>query len=492
LRATIGSAVLLAALVAPAHASPVELYGFGARKMGRAGEGVALADGTESVLSNPAALAGIPRAELSAGFLVSLASFTPVPDVWWDTNRDGRLTAEDPPLEVGPAYDPVQGVLVGATRPLGRKAAIGAALFVPRERIIRLATFEPSLPTYVLYANRAQRYELGLGAGWRPWGGFAIGGGVQLIPRASYSLDGTLDLTVTGASSADATASDVLGVALDVHAMQLDLKPGVAPNASLHWDAGQLVPALEGLQLGAAWRGEAGLPVDVDIDLQVNTAAEDVGDLGSVVLPLIFAVRLGVFDHYVPEQLTLGAAYTFADTLTISADVRRTAWDRLVPSVAQVVDADVRGAMVDLGEDPVEDGNVYALTLRPTLAPRVGLDLRLPASDVGKLGPVVAVARGGVGFEPTPFVSQGTETAMLDADRLLFAVGAGVEHADPFRSAGDHRVRWDAFFQYHLLSRGSLSRPDPGVPTAGYPVDGSDVPIGGHLLAAGLQGSFEY
>ena len=60
----------------------MELYGFGARKMGRAGEGVALADGTESILSNPAALAGIPHAELSAGFLISVASFTPVPDVW--------------------------------------------------------------------------------------------------------------------------------------------------------------------------------------------------------------------------------------------------------------------------------------------------------------------------------------------------------------------------------------------------------------------------
>lgn len=460
--------------------------------MGRAGEGVAVADGTESILSNPASLPGIARPELSIGFLAADMSFEGFPDLYWDTNRDGLLDENDAPLDAGPAYDNVHGALIGATLPFGPKLCFGIGLFLPKERLIRLATFEPAVPTYFLYANRTQRYEMGIGGGWRPWKGLAIGGGVQMIPRARYSLQGTLDIVASGAEEGDADASDVVAMTLDVHSMQLDLVPGFAPNLALHWDVGEAVPALDGLQLGGAWRGEAGLPVDVAIDLQVNAGTADVEDLEGMVLPLQFAVQLGVFDHYVPSQWTVGAAYTIEDTLTISADLRRTAWDQMQVSVAQVTDGTVRGGAIDFGEDPVADGNPYTVTLVPTWAPRLGLDLRLPSIDGKRLGEVRVVTRGGFGREPTPLESQGKESALLDAGRTIFAVGVGVEHDDPFRRDARRRVRFDGFFQYHLLDQGELDRPDPGAPAAGYPVDGSPIPIGGHLLAAGLQWSFEY
>lgn len=461
--------------------------------MGRAGEGVAVADGTESILSNPASLPGLPHAELSVGFLLADTAFAPIPELWWDTNRDGRVTDLDAPLDVDPVYDRVHGVLIGATRPLGKKVAVGLGLFVPKERILRLATFEPSIPTYFLYANRAQRYEFGVAAGWRPIAGLAIGGSVQLIPRARYTLSGTLDVVAGPAGEGDDDASDVIALALDVHTMQLDLVPGFAPSLAVHWDAGEAVPALDGLTVGGTWRGEAGLPVDVELDLQINARTEDTQDLGEIVLPLLFAVELGVFDHYVPEQWTVGAAYTVADTLTISADLRRTAWERMRVSVAQVTDSSVEGAALGLGDHPVADGNPTDVTLRSTYAPRAGVDLRLPALRAGKLGDLRVVTRGGFGREPTPLVSQSAQTALLDAGRTIFAVGLGAEHDDPFR-APEHRrrVRWDAFFQYHLLDEGELVRPDPGAPTAGYPVDGTPIPIGGHLLATGMQWSFEY
>jgi long-subunit fatty acid transport protein len=461
--------------------------------MGRAGEGVALADGTESILSNPASLPGLPHAELSIGFLAADMHFDDFPGLYWDTNQDGRIDDTDAPLDVSPTYDQVQGVLIGATRPLGKRLAVGIGLFVPAQRLIRLATFEPSIPTYFLYANRTQRYELGVGAGWRPIWGLSVGGGVQMIPRARYSLEGTLDVTVEPAADGDTGAGDVVGVVLDVHSMQLDLVPGFAPNLAFHWDAGEALPALDGLQLGASWRGEAGLPVDVDIDLQIDAGTEGTEDLDAIVLPFVMAVQLGVYDHYVPSQWVVGAGYTIEDTLTLSADLRRTAWDQMQVSVARVVSSSLDGAGVDLGDDPVADGNDYTVTLRPTFAPRVGLDLRLPPLDGKRFGPIRAVVRGGVGYEPTPLVSQGESSALLDADRYVFAVGGGVEHSDPFRRTTDaYRARWDLFFQYHLLAKGELVRTAATEPTAGYPVDGSAIPIGGHLLATGLQLSFEY
>ncbi len=470
----------------------MEIFGFGARKMGRAGGGVAVDDGAENVLLNPAALPGRLYPELSFGFLGAQMSFADLPPLTWDTNRDGLLNDNDAPLALEANYDPVQAVIIGATRPLGPTLGVGFGLLVPVQRILRLSTFEPALPTYFMYSNRVQSYELGLGAGWRPWGGLAIGAGVAMIPRARYSLDATLDLTVSGAEEGDG-AGDVVAMGLDVHHMQLDLIPGFSPHLALHWDAGKAVPALDGLVLGASWRGEAGLPVDVEIDLQINAGTEEVEDLDEIVLPLVMAIQLGVYDHYVPEQWVGGAAYTLAKTLTLSGEVRFTRWDRMQVSIAHVTGSTVKGAAVDFGEDPVADGNPAAITMQPTVAPRVGMDLRLPGIDGGtRFGDVRILARGGFGYEPTPLVSQTSASALLDADRVIFSVGLGLEHDDPFRKTEDRRVRLDGYFQYHLLASGELSRPEPQEPTPGYPVGGSPIPIGGHLLAAGLQWSLEY
>jgi long-subunit fatty acid transport protein len=471
----------------------MEFYGFGARKMGRGGGGVAVQEGPESVLLNPAALPGSRFPELSIGFVGVDAQFEQFPDVWWDTNRDGLVNEDDPPLDIGPQYDSVAGFMLGAVRPIGPTFAMGIGLFLPLQRLIRLQTFEPSLPSYFLYANRAQRYELGLAAGWRPKWGLAVGAGLQMIPRARYSLNATLDLTVTGAEEGD-QAGDVLATGIDVHTMELDLIAGFAPSFSLHWDAGEATPALDGLQLGATWRGEAGLPVDVNLDLQINAHGEEFGDIDDIVLPLVFDVGVGVFDHYVPSRLDLGAAYTVARTLTVTADVRRTAWDRMEVSIAKVTDATIEGAAVSLDAADVEDGNPYDFQLRATWAPRAGLELRLPGfRAVPRWGEIHITTRGGFGFEPSPLVSQSEQTALLDADRSIFALGLGFEHEDPFRKAGVHRLgRLDTFFQYHVLARGELARPEPDEPTPGYAVDGSPIPIGGHLLAAGLSWSFEY
>ena len=465
--------------------------------MGRAGAGMALAEGTDSVLSNPAAMPGILHPELSIGFVMADAKFEPYGDLWWDTNRDGTIDESDPALDAGPEYDAVHGVMIGATRPLGKRAAIGIGLFIPRERLLRLQTFDSSIPTYFLYANRAQRYELGVGLGVRPIAGISAGVGVQMIPRARYTLDATLNLTLSGAETTDESAADVVGLGLDVHSMSLDLVPGFSPSVSLQWEAGEAFPALDGLEIGAAWRGEAGLPVDVEIDLQINAGTEDMGSIESVTLPLLFAVQLGVFDHYVPAQLNFGAAYTIADALMLCVDVRRTAWDQMQVSIAKVTHTSIEGATVDFGEDAVVDGNPYTIQLEATWSARLGADLHLPAIQTKTaFGDLHLITRGGFGFEPTPLVAQGADSALLDSDRLIWAVGLGLEGQDPFRRKSRPEqarpMRLDGFFQYHLLASGQYARSEPSVPTAGYTRDGAPIPIGGHLLAAGAQWSFEY
>ncbi|MSQ04091.1 MAG: hypothetical protein EXR71_19750 [Myxococcales bacterium] len=481
-------------LSAAALGSPMEFYGFGARKMGRGGGGVAMEEGAESILQNPAALAGQRYPQASFGFVGVDSSFSPISPVWWDQNRDGLIDELDEPLEVGPAYDPVQGFMVGVTRPIGTMFSFGAGLFLPMDRLIRLQTFDPQLPTYFLYANRAQRYELAIGAGIRPRWGLALGAGVQMIPRAEYRISATLDVTVSGADTGDSTAGDVVAVGLDVHDMELDLVPGYAPIVSLHWDAGQALPALDGLELGASWRGDAGLPVDVDIELQVNARTEQIGDLDPLVLPFTLGIALGVFDHYTPSQVNIGAAYELARACTLTVDVRRTAWDEALPSIAKVTHFTVDGAGLDVSDGSATDGNPNSVTLVATWSPRIGAEAKLPKFRLWeRSGDWVVTLRGGAGFEPTPLKGQSAETALLDGDRTIFALGLGVEHDDPFRKPGhQRRVRLDGFVQVHVVAPGELDRGTPDTPTAGYSVDASPIPIGGHLLAAGVQWGLEY
>lgn len=483
------------ALISLLHASPVEFFGFGARRMGRAGGGTAIADGPESILSNPASLAGMDHPEVSVGFIYGQTSFRPFPKVYWDTNQDGKISESDTPLDVGPSYDPATGFMIGAALPLGRKISAGFGLYLPTQRLVRLQTFDPQIPTYFLYANRQQRYELGLALGVRPFGGLAFGGGCQMVPLVKFAMAGTLDVTVSGADS-NSELGDVVGYSLDVHSMSVDIVPALAPIASLHWDAGEAVPALEGLEVGASYRGEVGLPVDVTIDIQANIKTMDTKDLQEVLLPLILSLQLGLYDHYVPSQFNFGVAYTFSKVFTVSADIRRTGWDRLQLSIGKVTGSTVKGATVDFGENPIADANPYNVTFEPTYAPRLGMDLRVPPFHTpGHFGDVGLRVRGGFGFEPTPLKAQGKDSVLLDSDRIIFAVGLGVDHDNPFwhPEGGSKRlVHWDGFLQYHVLASGELDRPDPGTPTAGYSVDGSPIPIGGNLLVAGAQWSFQY
>ncbi len=483
------------ALIAALQASPVEFYGFGARRMGRAGGGTAIADGPESVLSNPASLPGLDAPELSLGIVYGDTAFRQFPDLYWDTNQDGLINSNDSLLDMGPNYNATMGVMVGAAVPLGKRVAVGLGLYLPPNRLLRLQTFEPQLPSYFLYENRTQRYELGMGLGVRPIWGLSLGAGLQMIPTVKFALDATLNATVSGAGEED-SATELVDMELDVHSMVMDLKPGMAPNLAFHWDAGQAVPVLDGLFVGASWRGSAGLPVDADLNIQANIKTADVGELEQVLLPLVLNLQMGLYDHYVPSQWNFGLAYSIKDRLMISADLRRTGWDKLRINIAEIVSSSLEGAAVDFGKDPVKDGNPYDVELEATWAPRVGADLRLPEIKTKTaLGNIAIRMRAGFGYEPTPLVSQSAATVVLDADRIIFGGGLGVEHLNPFwrgEAGGKRMVRWDGFLQYHMLATGELVRPEPAQPTAGYAVGGAAIPIGGHLLAAGAQWSLQY
>jgi len=492
------SLTLAAALLSgTAAASPVDFHGFGAATMGRGAGGVALADDAASVFLNPAALTQLDGGQFVLGYAAIRYRFDALPDVSWDTNRDGRLTDADDPLTPDLPMSSADGIMIALGRPLGDRVGVALDVFIPKDRLFRLHTFETELPTYFMYENRPHRYALTGGAAVEPGGGLSLGAGVRMLPQVVIDAVFQVDMVVSGEAAGDSGqgsfdgAEDILSVGVDVNDITVDLVPGFAPTAGFQWELGAVAPALEGFSLGGTWRGTTGMPVDITLDMQVNAAAEDIGDLEPTTVAVILQGALELFDHYVPSQLQGGISYETSDTLSLYADVQYTRWEAFTLNVARLLDAELQASLLDLSELTITDGSGVSAQFRNTLGYRAGTEIKLPEWTLpGDAGTGRIALRGGFGYDPSPLAAQTDDTTLLDADRLIIALGAGFIHGEPFGLSGGPSVV-DLFAQYQPLASAALTR-EAEVPTAGYPAEGTTVPIGGDLLAAGIQWRLDY
>jgi hypothetical protein len=475
-----------------AEAGPVDTLGFGARAMGRGAGGVALADGAGDVFRNPALLQELEDAQALLGISLHRSAFTPIPAVWWDTNRDGRIDDTDPGLEIGVDPDPADAMQFALGQAVGPRLGLGLAAHMPTKRILRITTFDPSLPNYFMLGDRQQRFELAAGFGWEALDGLSLGGALELLAQTRFHVLGTLTTSASLGGDTLEDLGDLLGeVEVDIHEMRMDLVPSVAPVLSLHWDAGASIAALEGLQGGLVFRGSAGMPVDVILDMQANVAVEGMGDLEPFILTALIPAHMAFLEHYIPPQLTGGLAWTGWDGIRLYADLRRTHWVDWEMNIAHLVEGEIDSQLLDLEDGEITDGNILELSLENTVGIRAGGEVALAPIDVGgRIESLHLTLRGGFNLEPSPLVSQGVGSALLDADRLGFSVGASLAHADPFAIVSGP-ISWDAFGAWQVLATGALPATDaPHSP--GQPVDGSGVPVGGSLWSMGLQASIDH
>jgi long-subunit fatty acid transport protein len=454
------------------------------------GGGVAAVDDGAAAWLNPAGLGGVRHPALQLGLGTVRPSFREVPPLWWDTNRDGLVNLQDPPLDAPVSVAPATGLQLSLARPLGPKFGVGLSAWVPTERLVRFATVEPELPSYFLWDNRLQRFVAAFGVGGEVLPGFSVGGSLDLLARTRLDVALTLDAVVGPPPEASTDLDEVVReVVVDVHAIEVDVTPALAPVLGLRLDFGRWTDALRGLSLAGTWHGSVGLPVEVQLDLQANVTATDLGTLEDYVTALVAQSQLALVDHYVPPRVTTGLAWRRADTLLLSADLRWTDWRRMVPSVARLESATLASPLVQLGE--VQDGNPITLLLRPVWSVRAGAELSFPPWALpGRWQQLRMALRGGFGYEPSPLVDQGDTTALLDADRSLFSLGLGFETQDPTGWLNAPQ-RLDLFGQYQLLADGAYPRAS-AVPQAGYPVDGTSFPVGGTVFAAGATWTLAY
>ena len=253
-----------------------------------------------------------------------------------------------------------------------------------------------------------------------------------------------------------------------------------------------LLPPLDGLALGVTWRGSSGIPVDADIDLQLNGALQDMGELDTMNIALVMPVELSIYDHYVPERWSFGAAYQRKGWPLFYVDVHRTQWSKMRVNVAHVTDSAIRSQLFQVEEGLIDDANDYSATFEDTTSVHTGTEVGLPGIETkGRAGRIEPVVRLGFAHIPSPLAAQSDGTTFLDADRILFSGGFGLTHKDPWGLVPGP-VSWDFFFTRHQLASGELQPEAQSVLTAGASVNGQSIPIGGHLWSAGMQFSVSF
>ncbi|MEC8194361.1 MAG: hypothetical protein VX127_16615 [Myxococcota bacterium] len=477
--------------VAVAEAGPVDIHGFGAASMGRGSGGVAVADGGMTVFRNPALLHELEWAEATVGYAVNRSSFPAPPALQWDTNRDGLLNGDDEPLRLGAERTRADGAMVSMARNVGGRVGIALNAFMPAGRFLRLRTTEPALPAWIMHGNRTQRLELAVGLGAEVYRGVSVGVSTELVGHAKYRINGTIDIAAGAADDGDGTAEDLVEhVRVDVHDMTLDLMSRFVPMIGIYWDVEALVPALKGSRIAATWRGSGGVPVDADIDLQINGTVTEIGDLDSMSLALVLPVELSIFDHFVPQRWSVGWSHQHQDAVRGYVDVHATRWSAMRVNVAHLSEAEIRSQLFDLDDDLLVDANEYSVQFDDTLSVHAGVEVMLPGWTLGpKEGPVMWVGRAGAAHIPSPLAAQGPETSFLDADRILASGGLGIVHRDALGLVPGP-VAWDAFFATQWLAKGSLVPEDETRP--GAPVNGQAIPVGGQLWSAGVQCSVSF
>ena len=484
---------LALSLCSQADAGPVDMYGFGAASIGRGQGGVAVPDGGQTVFRNPALLQDLAWAEASVGYGAYRARVPDSPDVYWDTNRDGVLDASDEPLSVPSQTPNADGMSVSMARNIGEHVGVALNGFFPADRLMMFGTTEPSLPTWVMFGNRTQRVDLSLGIGAELYKGLSIGGAIEVVAMSRYQISGTIDVGVGAAEPDDEGAGDLVDeIVVDIHEMSLDIVPRAIPIVGFHWDVGQLVSALDGLQFGFAWRAASGIPIDAELDLQLNGTLQNIGDLNDVATTLVVPVELSIFDHYVPGRMSFGGSYRWRDWALGYVDVHRTRWSEMRVNVAQVVSSKIESQMIQVDEDVVDDANQYSAVFIDTTDIHAGIEVYLPRIAPNTEGEgVKPIIRFGGGLIPSPLQSQASDTAFLDSDRFLVTVGGGVVHIDPFGLVPGP-VRWDVFYSRQQLAPGVLKISDGGQVRAGLPVGGKPLPIGGTLWSSGAQMSVSF
>jgi len=496
---------------APVYANPIDLFGVGARQIAMGNAYTAVADGPFAAYYNTAGVTQSKRTTVALGLQLGHMQFGSVSlgpeergvgcSEEFHYNQGGIPTKQRKRY----GYEEPHGMTVGVSMPVLHRLHFGLATYLPLDvrytdgkvsgagaRLMRLSTIDPYIPDYVLYQNRPQRISIYMGFGYEVIDGLSLGIGTSALAAATMALD----LKTTVYLSEDGTDSDgntITSVVTDLNPVIVaDVAPQSTPLAGILWDVGRQVPALQGWQVGATYRGALGLSADIVLDADVGINVE-LGEEENFTYGMeIEGIRMSLVDQYTPQQAALGVTALFADRFRVAADVTWNDWSSFIPAVANVPeDLDLGlGVSVDLENSREVD----VTTIRDVFTPRLGLEARLgPFLTTTRLRGADVYIRAGGAFEQNPFGLQTGLTNLLNSDRVIGTGGVGMTSRNPLVKNRDVPIALDLAFQYHYLIPTTHSKDiEVGAnPPDGYPVNKS-YESRGSVLQGALTMSFGF
>lgn len=426
---------------APAHANPIDAFGFGARgpAMGNA-QSAAAAD-VSANYHNPAILATFSDIRIDVGYQYARPT----------------MLIDDRDVEVNSS----RGMALGLTAP-GRigsaKVAFGGALFIPDRQISRIRTLNSQQPRFQLYDNRPQRLFLAANLAAQITDRLFIGGGIAYMSSTEGGV------TLVGRIGFPDAEDSNLDIAIDV-----DLK------TVRYGQFGMLYHANDWLDIAASFR--TGFKVTLDQEFIIRG---DVGPDGAP--PVVENGYLSLIsraeDLFQPAQLTFGFDAQVTSRLTLAFDATYHRWSAFTNPAARidlVLDIGDFNALLDIPDaPPLADPN-----FSDTLVPRVGLEWLASSTEDRDW-----LVRAGYIYEPTPVPEQFGETNFIDNDRHTVSLGGGLT----LRHIGEV-IRLPASFDAYVAVTMLESRTTHKL-SAADPI--GDYEASGHVVQAGLGSRWRF
>lgn len=418
--------LFLPALGQPALASPVDLFGFGARGQALGNAIGADAEGFEAVYYNPAALSFERRPSFSLGY--QLGTFDLAID---DTPREAR---DAPALTIG------FGVPIPFGGFLKDRLAIGLGFTIPQTSILIADIEQPTTPSHILVENRAQTVSIQAGLGLRLTDWLALG--IGTLALAELRGDIRVEPGPSGRIGSKVKDELIADYAL-VAGLMVRLLPQTEDRATGPY----------GLRLALTYRGES----RADFDLPI---AADLGDDFGIPIPQLAVNGTAQFD---PAELALaitGRIPLGADHLSVHASLSYDMWSTFPLPIAYSAPRADTPPQPDPG---FEDVVSFAF----------GVEGHHHLGD--EPGDLTIRPRVGFAYQPTPTPSQTGFHNHLDSDRMVFSAGVG------FRW---QRLRLDLAGQVHdLAERTHEKGADVAAEHPGFP----SISHTGHILFFAIE-----
>ena len=381
----------------PAHADPLDEFGFGSRAAALAGSVVADARGAPATHYNPAgvALAKYPSILLGYGFGAMQLEIN---------GRDAEvLDARGASLGLAIPLHPHPAVV----------AAFGIGLYLPDQFLARIQMSPPTEPRFILLDNDPHRIVI------EPVLSLAIG------DHLAVGAGGTLFSDARG-NGITFNVGVVSGEKVGESAIDFGLPLRGAPLVGI------LIMPTSRVRGGLLYRGQVSLELELDVLANVAVAGVVTGDT---------LVTARATNYFTPHKLSWGLAVDALEDLTLTGELTWSNWAAYPSGVADIralVALDVTPPLVQTDVPPAEFAN--------TLSARLGAEYGF----AGKLG--AYALRAGYAYLPSPVPSQTGLTSFADNDRHLLALGFGVELTD-WKPLLTRPIALSVALQWHHLER---------------------------------------